>query len=224
MGIHDGHRERKRAQFLKHGADSFADHELLEVLLYSAVPRKDTNPLAHELINHFGSLQGVFTAPAEELQKIPNIGENAAVLLKLIVPLYRRAELSAMENEQILDTVEKIGDFFQGLFVAESHEVMYELCLDAKGRRLNLYKISEGDPSSVAVNVRRIVENAILSQSSMVALAHNHPSGVAFPSHADLIATQQVQTALDAIGIYLADHIIVADGDYISLRHSGQIQ
>ena len=224
MGVHDGHRERKREQFLRHGADSFADHELLELLLYSAVPRRDTNPLAHALIEKFGSLHAVFAAPAEELEKFSGISRSGAVLLKLIAPIYRRAALSAGENEQILDTVEKIGGFFLNLYVAESREVMYQLCLDAKGRRLNLYKLGEGDPSSVTMNVRRVIENAILSQASMVALAHNHPSGVALPSHEDIIATQQVQTALDAMGICLADHVIVADGDFVSLRHAGHVR
>lgn len=224
MGVHDGHRERKREQFLRHGADSFADHELLELLLYSAVPRRDTNPLAHALIDKFGSLHAVFAAPAEELEKFPGISRSGSVLLKLIAPIYRRAALSAGENEQVLDTVEKIGAFFLNLFVAESHEVMYQLCLDAKGRRLNLYKLGEGDPSSVTMNVRRVIENAILSHASMVALAHNHPSGVALPSHEDVIATQQVQTALDAMGICLADHVIVADGDFVSLRHAGHVR
>ena len=102
MGVHDGHRERKREQFLRHGADSFADHELLELLLYSAVPRRDTNPLAHDLINYFGSLHAVFSAPAEELQKFSGISQSGAVLLKLIPSIYRRAALSAGENEQIL--------------------------------------------------------------------------------------------------------------------------
>ena len=148
MGVHDGHRERKREQFLRHGADSFADHELLELLLYSAVPRRDTNPLAHDLINYFGSLHAVFSAPAEELQKFSGISQSGAVLLKLIPSIYRRAALSAGENEQILDTVEKIGRFFVDLYVAESCEIMYQLCLDAKGRRLNLYKVTDGDPSS----------------------------------------------------------------------------
>lgn len=221
MGVHDGHRDRKRQQFLTSGPDPFADHELLEVLLYYAVPRKDTNPIAHELINRFGSLQAVFAAPAAELERVPGLGRNAAVLLKLVPELYRKAILSASANETVLNTTDRIGEFFRDLLAGQSKEVMYQLCLDAKGRRLNLYKVTDGDPSSVNLNVRKIVENAILSQASMVALAHNHPSGVAFPSHADIVATTMIQTALDSIGIRFADHIIVADGDFISMRQDG---
>ena len=223
MGVHDGHRERKREQFLRHGADSFADHELLELLLYSAVPRRDTNPLAHDLINYFGSLHAVLSAPAEELQKFSGISQSGAVLLKLIPSIYRRAALSAGENEQILDTVEKIGRFFVDLYVAESCEIMYQLCLDAKGRRLNLYKVTDGDPSSVNLNVRKIVENAILSQASMVALAHNHPSGVPFPSPEDREATLRIRDALEMIDVRLVEHVIVADNDYISMWESGMM-
>ena len=113
MGVHDGHRDRKRQQFLTSGPDPFADHELLEVLLYYAVPRKDTNPIAHELINRFGSLQAVFAAPAAELERVPGLGRNAAVLLKLVPELYRKAILSASANETVLNTTDRIGEFFR---------------------------------------------------------------------------------------------------------------
>ena len=221
MGVHDGHRERKREQFLRHGADSFADHELLELLLYSAVPRRDTNPLAHDLINYFGSLHAVFSAPAEELEQVPHIGPNAALLISMIPALHRRAMVSAANSEVILDTRIRIGEYFRELLSTETREVMYQLCLDAKGRRRNIYKVGEGDIASVTLNKRQIVENAINSKAAMVALAHNHPSGVAFPSHADIVATTMIQTALDSIGIRFADHIIVADGDFISMRQDG---
>ena len=221
MGVHDGHRDRKRQQFLTSGPDPFADHELLEVLLYYAVPRKDTNPIAHELINRFGSLQAVFAAPAAELERVPGLGRNAAVLLKLVPELYRKAILSASANETVLNTTDRIGEFFRDLFAGQSKEVMYQLCLDAKGRKLHVYKLGEGDVGSVGLNVRRIMENALHTNAMMVVLAHNHPSGVAFPSHADIVATTMIQTALDSIGIRFADHIIVADGDFISMRQDG---
>jgi len=221
MGVHDGHRERKREQFLRHGADSFADHELLELLLYSAVPRRDTNPLAHDLINYFGSLHAVFSAPAEELQKFSGISQSGAVLLKLIPSIYRRAALSAGENEQILDTVEKIGRFFVDLYVAESCEIMYQLCLDGKGKKKGLYKLGEGDLGSVGLNIRQIMENTLRSKAVMVVLAHNHPSGVALPSHEDRVATRMVREALETMGVRLVDHVIVADNDYVSMAESG---
>lgn len=224
MGVHDGHRDRKRQQFLTSGPDPFADHELLEVLLYYAVPRKDTNPIAHELINRFGSLQAVFAAPAAELERVPGLGRNAAVLLKLVPELYRKAILSASANETVLNTTDRIGEFFRDLLAGQSKEVMYQLCLDAKGRKLHVCKLGEGDVGSVGLNVRRIMENALHTNAMMVVLAHNHPSGVALPSREDETATELAREALDAMGVALVDHIIVADNDYVSLRESGRIR
>ncbi len=221
MGIHDGHRDRKRDQFLRSGAESFAEHELLELLLFYAVPRKDTNPIAHELINRFGSLQGVLSAPFEELTKVPDIGKNAAVLIQLIAPLYRQSLIFAPDHEVVLDTRERIGKYFQDIFIAHPKETMYQLCLDAKGRRLDLSKVGEGDVGSVGLNVRRIMENALRSRAVLVVLAHNHPSGVALPSEEDRVATEMVREALENMGVRLVDHFIVADNDYISMAESG---
>ena len=221
MGVHDGHRARKRDQFLRCGAESFAEHELLELLLFYAVPRKDTNPIAHELINRFGSLQGVLSAPLEELMKVPDVGKNAAVLIQLIAPLYRQSLIFAADHEVILDTRERIGDYFRDIFIAHPAEVMYQLCLDAKGRKLDVSKVGEGDVGSVGLNVRRIMENALRTRAVMVVLAHNHPSGVAFPSEEDKVATSMAREALENMGVRLVDHFIVADNDYISMAESG---
>lgn len=221
MTDHSGHRSRKRRQFRDHGIDAFADHEVLELLLYYAIPRRDTNPVAHALIDRFGSLNAVLSAPVEELERVPGMGANAALLLKLVPQVYRRARISITENEVILDTTERIGEFFVEQFVAQTSEVMYQLCLDAKGRLLSCRKVCEGDASSVGLNLRKIVENALLCNAVLVALAHNHPSGVALPSHEDKIATLQIKEALEAVNVRLADHIIVADDDYVSFRQEG---
>lgn len=220
MSIHDGHRQRKRDQFRQHGLDSFADHEVLELLLFYAIPRRDTNPIAHELIHRFGSLEQVLAAPAEELATVPGMGESAATLLKLVPQVTRRARAATVARERVLDTSERIGAFFVEQFVAEPTEIMYQLCLDAKGRMLGCHRVSEGDASSVNLNMRRIVETALRSNAVLVALAHNHPSGVAFPSQEDKVATRMVQEALETIGIRLVDHIIVADDDFISMRQA----
>lgn len=221
MGVHDGHRERKRDQFLRCGAESFADHELLEVLLYYAIPQRDTNPIAHELIDRFGSLQALLSAPAEELMETPYIKEKAAVLLRLVPALYQRVLMGGEGREIILDTRERIGEFFRQIFIAHATEVMYQVCLDGKGKKKSLHKLSEGDLGSVGINVRQVVENALRVKASAVVLAHNHPSGVALPSHADQVATRMVQEALDTVGVQLADHVIVADNDYVSMAESG---
>ena len=222
MGEHDGHRKRLRERFLLGGEDALTDRELLELLLFYAVPRRDTAPIAQALLEHFGSLQGTLSAPAAELEKLPGMGRGAAALIKLAPSLHRRARLSAA-SEQVLDTTERIGAHFLELLAGQRREVMYQLCLDAKGRRLHTYKLAEGESAAAAVNVRRIVENALFSGAVLVALAHNHPSGVAFPSPEDRQATSQVRTALESVGVRLVEHIIVADDDYISMRQQGLI-
>lgn len=221
MGIHDGHRDRKREQFLRCGAEPFADHELLELLLFYAIPQKDTNPIAHELMAKFGSLQAVLAASPEELMEVPYIRERAAVLIRLIPSLYQRVLIAGDDTDTILDTQARIGEYFRGIFAAHATEVMYQLCLDGKGKKKGLYKLSEGDLSSVGVNVRQIMENALRSKAVMVVLAHNHPSGVALPSREDKVATRMVGDALEAVGVRLVDHVIVADNDYVSMAESG---
>ena len=219
--VHKDHRQRKRRQFYDHGADAFADHELLELLLFYGIARQDVNPIAHNLIEEFGSLEAVFAAPIEALEAVDGIGTQTAILLKLAPELMRRAHLSSLKNDVPLDTVERIGDFFSDLFICESNEVMYQLCLDAKGKKLNCRKVAEGDPSAISINTRTIVQNALKCNAVMVAIAHNHPSGVAFPSHADKVATQQIREALSAVNVALIDHIVVAGDDYISFRNDG---
>ena len=219
--VHKDHRKRKRQQFYDHGSDAFADHELLELLLFYGIARKDVNGLAHALIDEFGSLEGVFAAPVEALEAVDGVGAQTAVLIKLVPHLMRRAHLTSLKNDVPLDTVERIGDFFADLFACEGNEVMYQLCLDAKGKKLSCRKVTEGDPASVSLNLRQIVQNALKCNAVMVAIAHNHPSGVAFPSHGDKLATQQIAEALRAVNVQLIDHIVVAGGDYISFRHDG---
>lgn len=219
--IHKEHRLRKRRQFYDHGADAFADHELLELLLFYAIGRKDVNGLAHTLIDEFGSLDAVFAAPVEALEQINGIGTQTALLIKLVPELMRRAHLTSVSNDVPLDTVERIGNFFLDLFLAESSEVMYQLCLDAKGRKLNCRKLSEGGSAAVTLNLRTIVQNALKCNAVMVVIAHNHPSGVAFPSQEDKVATAQIRDALAAVNVQLVDHIVVANNDFISFRHSG---
>ena len=135
MKVHDGHRARKKQQFLHRGADSFADHELLELALYYAIPRRDTNELAHRLLETFGSLQGVLNAPVEELQKVDGVGESVAVFLHLMPELLKRAQMTR-PGERNLNSPEKCGSYFLRLLGGETREVLYQLCLDGKGKLL----------------------------------------------------------------------------------------
>jgi len=221
MDEHRNHRQRKKEQFRVHGLDAFADHEALELLLYYALPRVDTNPIAHRLLAQFGTLEKVFSATAEELAAVEGVGENAATLITLLLPLYRRIYTSPVHNPIILNSSERANEYFQKLFFGEMEEVLYEACLDKKGKLLRCFRVNRGSADSVDLNMRHIVENALKTAASAVILAHNHPSGIALPSADDNATTLSAYDALRTVGVELIDHLIVADRDCVSLRDNG---
>ena len=223
MGIHDGHREKMRRRFLETGLEGFADHEALELLLYYAIPRRDTNPIAHALMERYGSLSAVLNAPVEDLQKVEGVGESAAILLSLAARLSQKARLADAAQETILNSSERAGAYLLERYAGETREAVYMLCLDRKGKLLACKRLADGDASSANLNIRKVVETALLTSASAVILSHNHPSGVALPSADDETATRQVREALSTIGVALADHIIVADQDFVSMADSGML-
>lgn len=223
MGIHDGHRDKMRRRFLSTGLDGFADHEALELLLYYAIPRRDTNPIAHALIERYGSLSAVLTAPVEDLRKVEGIGESAAILLKIVPQISRKASLAAA-GETVMNTADQAGEYLLELFSGAGREMLYQLCLDQKGKLLACKRLSEGSANSTEVNIRLLAENAILTSASGVILAHNHPSGIALPSQDDFNTTEHARAALNTVGVALLDHIIVADGDFVSMADSGFLE
>lgn len=222
MGLHDGHRQRKKTQFLQQGLESFADHEVLELLLYYAIPRRDTNELAHRLLQKFGTLRGVLQASTEELQQVEGVGENTAVFLTLLPAVASRLQQETF-RDRVLNSVESAGAFFLYLLASERREVLYQVNLDAKGKLLNYRRLSSGTAAMTPVSVREVVENALHADASRVLLGHNHPSGVALPSEEDRQVTLQIQQALSTMGIVLSDHIVVADGDFVSMAASGML-
>ena len=222
MGLHDGHRQRKREQFLQHGLEGFTDHEVLELLLFYAIPRRDTNETAHRLIAAFGSLNGVFSASVGELSRVEGVGEQTALFLTLLPAVNKYAALEG-RKDIILNSVESVGRFFLRLLRGERREVLYQVCLDAKGKMLSYGRLSSGTASMAPVSVREVVETALRCDASRVLLGHNHPSGVALPSEEDRQITLQIQQALSTMDIRLVDHIVVADGDFVSMAASGML-
>lgn len=220
MGVHDGHRKRMRQRFLSSGLEGFADHEVLELLLYYVIRQQNTNPPAHALLERYGSLSAVLEAPMEDLKKVKGVGEESATLLHLVSQVSRRARL-ADAWEQALNSTDQVGSYLLELFAGLRRERLYQLCLDQKGKLIACKLLSEGNANSAGLNIRLLVENAILTSASQVILAHNHPSGVALPSQDDFNTTEQARTALETIGVKLRDHVIVADGDYVSMADSG---
>lgn len=224
MSIHDGHRDKMRQRYLRGGLESFAEHEALELLLYYAIPRRDTNPIAHALMERYGSLSAVLTAPVEDLQKVEGVGESAAILLTLAPKIYRKARLEETAQERVMNSTDRVGAYLLERFAGEKMEVVYQLCLDRKSKLLACKKLGEGGVASADLNIRTLMENAILTSASQVILAHNHPSGVALPSPEDYAATDRAKAALATIGVVLLDHIIVADYDFVSMKESGYMQ
>lgn len=220
MSIHDGHRERLRERFRREGLANFQEHEVLELFLFYCLPRKDTNELGHELIKRFGSLANVLQAPADELAKLPGIGTNAATFLSLIAQL-ERYYLMHKNDDKILSSLDDCGKYLGNCFRNQRNETVMLLCLDAKCKVISCNEVGQGSVNSAAVPIRRVVEMALGVNASSVVLAHNHPSGLAIPSGEDIQTTRRLALALDAVEIELADHIIVADSDYVSLRQSG---
>ena len=221
--IHSGHRQRFRERFIKTGLDGFEDHEPLELLLYYAIPRQDVNPLAHNLIDRFGSFHNVLEAPIEELKRVEGIGENTAVLINLVLALGRKYEISRIKDVKIIDSTEKAGKYLIPFFRAMRDEVVYMICLDSKYKVLNCKMLFEGTVNSANINIRKIVENAIAFNAVSVMLAHNHLSGIKNPSKQDIESTRQISQALDAIDIKLTDHIIITGEDYVSMADMGLI-
>ena len=221
MSVHEGHRQRLKNRFLLEGLDHFEELYVLELLLFYAIPRKDTNPIAHDLLNRFGSLTGVFEATAEELQSVPGITNHAAVLLRLIPQAGRYYQVKRAEPGQILSTIRQCGEYLVPHFCGRENETVFLLCLDAKCKVLCCKMVGEGSVNSASIPIRRVVEMALNANATSVVLAHNHPSGVATPSDEDILTTLRLARAMDAVEIILADHIIVSDDDFVSMVHSG---
>ena len=221
MSIHDGHRQRLKERFRTGGLDNFTDVQVLELALYYCIPRRDTNPIAHALIERFGSLSQVLEASVEELQKVPGIGEGTAVYLSLLTQIGRFYLVDRSQREEILPTLDKCGEYLVPRFFGRSTETVFLLCLDAKCKVLCCREVGQGSVNSAGISVRKIVETALGVNATTVVLAHNHPSGLALPSAEDIITTRRVAAALAAVEVHLADHVVVADGDYVSMVQSG---
>ncbi len=218
---HDGHRERLKDRFINSGLDSFEPHNVLELLLFYSVPRKDTNPLAHKLINHFGSLSAVFDATPEQLMKVEGITKNSAALITMVPQLARKYLEDKADVRNVVSSFDEIGSYLLTRFVGRTVETIMLAGLDNKNKVIACNVVAEGGHDEVSVSKRKIVEESIKMGATKVVLSHNHPRGFAVPSSEDIYLTQSVYQVLKSVGIELLDHIIVAEDDYISFAASG---
>lgn len=220
MSVHNGHRQRMRQRFLKHGLDNFEDHELLEILLYYCVPRYDTNVIAHRLVDRFGSLFQVIDAPIHELEKVEGVGPNIAAFLSLIKATHKRLGIAKVRQNAMMETIDQYAEYLKNLFMGIHNEAAYLMCLDAKRMLIDCCLISEGSVSTVNVSTRKVVEIALNTKATTVILAHNHPGGLAIPSEDDLQTTKMLAHALYLTGVVLADHVILTENSFVSMRRS----
>lgn len=220
MSIHKDHRQRLRDRFLREGLDNFDELYVLELLLFYCIPRIDTNPIAHRLLDHFGSLNNVLNASAEELEKVEGIGKNTSTFLSLITQVGRYYQVKQSEPGKILRTIDQCGNYLMPYFFGREQETVFMLCLDAKCKVICCKMVGEGSVNSANIPVRRVVEMALAANATTVVLAHNHPSGLAIPSPDDIQTTQRVAAALETVEIVLADHLVVSKDDYVSIAQS----
>ncbi|MCL1975323.1 MAG: hypothetical protein FWG61_04080 [Firmicutes bacterium] len=220
--IHSGHRLRLKKRYLDEGLEFFSEHQVLELLLYYALPRTDTNVLAHGLIDHYGSLAAVLEADYEDLRRQNGLGDHAALLLNLLPYLWRYYQLSR-DNRQIkiIHDHKELAAFAVALFTRQDKEAFYLICLDAQNKVLRIVKMNEGGLDSVHIKARTVAEAALRYKAKSVVLAHNHPAGSLKPSAGDIETTNLLIALLNALDIGVQDHIIVANGKYFSFVEKG---
>lgn len=217
-----GHRERVRQRFLQTGIDGFAPHEMLELLLLYAVPRRDTKQIAKELLSRFGGIAGVFDAPVSQLTEIPYITENAAVLIKLVPRLI--GVYYADENKSVsITNTSMLTNLFKPYFVGTSTEKFLLACFDSNLRVKTVTEISSGTSAYAAIEMRKIMSEALRSECTMAALAHNHPGNSPKPSDNDVVVTRRIGNLLKEIDVKLMDHIIIGSGRTYSMRDGGDL-
>ncbi len=223
--IHQGHRKRMKQAMLEHGLDGLNEHQVLELLLFYGISNGDTNPTAHRLIQHFGSLKGVLEADYNDLLKVNGIGENAASLIKfaqMFSGVYLRASSFTDGVLNISDTT-GLRKYYEAVFLGVKDEQVRAMLFDDELNMVKEQLIVEGTIGKVELSTRRFTDFVIRNNCSRVVLAHNHPNGSALPSGADVAATRELQEIMSRIDITLLDHIIVGRTGSISLHAQGYI-
>lgn len=222
--LNQGHRSRLRDRFQKEGLTHFEDHEVLELMLFYAIPRADTNPIAHRLMQHFGSLSAVLEADMKDLQAIAGMGEQSALFIHALPALTRRYFHDRIHRDKpLLDSASAVSEYVKPLMAGRKSEVFYVLCLDAQCHAVYPAQVSQGTVKASYVHPRLVVEAALKHNAANVVLAHNHPSGSVTPSQADYHLTRQLVQALGALEIKVLDHIIVGDDATYSFADKGEL-
>lgn len=220
------HRRRVKDKFLANGLPKGTpQREILEFLLFFAISRKDTKAIAVDLLDKFGTLSNVFDAPIEELKKVKGMGEHSAILIKSIPDIARAYNDDIVKKDCSLNTTDEIGTYLLSRYAYFGNEEVFSVTsFRNNGKFLSFNIVEKGDIGSVGVSTRKVIETLINTKATSVVIAHNHPSGYAIPSDGDLKVTEALRDALKSINVSLVDHIIIAGGDFVSLRQSAKFR
>lgn len=219
--VHSGHRNRVRLRFETEGLDAFEPHQVLELILFYAVPQRDTNETAHLLLEKFGSIDKVFDAELSSLMAVSGVGYNAAILLKLMPEVARYYAKERFNKSVHIENSEQMGEYMCSRIGIMAKEVFAAAAFDARRNELAFEIISEGFVAQTTVQTRRLAEFAFEHKAEMLVIAHNHVSGDTTPSHADRETTRKVCASLKNVGVIIADHIVVSGEKYYSFSANG---
>lgn len=221
---HAGHRERMRKKLQNSDISQFAPHEILEIMLYYCIPRKNTNDIAHNLLTRFGSLSNVCLARSEQLCEIDGISESSATFLNLIPKLMSAFERDCKHLVNVYENIEDFEHYIWSLFIGKRNECMYTISLDSKGKLICSDMICEGDEIHTNASPRKIVDTVLKSKATQVVIAHNHPSDISRASDEDIETTAAIKALFGTLGIRLIDHYIVTRTGAYSMTKSGYIR
>ncbi len=214
--VHSGHRARVKERFLRDGLEGFEKHNILELLLFYSIPQRDTNPIAHALINRFGSLRGVFDASVEELCEVDGVSEHTATLIKLVPSVWAMAA-SEVDTSVRYDSLTKIGKLLVKRYAGITVETVFLVLMDNSWHIIDIVNLGEGSVNQVRLDTRRMIELCIRKKASMVVLSHNHPNGRLIPSSEDLITTEELARTFRSIHVEFLEHLLIADGKFDAL-------
>ncbi len=218
--VHAGHRQRMRQRFAETGLNGFQEHEILEMLLFYVIPRRNTNPLAHCLLNTFGSIRNVMQASDRELRSIDGVNDQVISMLRFIYAFMMRYA----DEEESIDSMASYDEacrFFERELRGKRHEMLQVAFLDKKLRLMRVEVLVEGSGDSIQIPTKLLIERCVEIGSSTIILAHNHPNGAADASSEDIAATHRLMDILDHAGIRLIDHVIVGRRSVISMKETG---
>jgi len=223
--IHSGHRIRLREKVKNRGLKTLSEHEILELLLTYAIPRKNTNPIAHNLINRFGSLAKVIDADYFDLSKVDGMGESSALFINVLSSVIKEyKERKAQEENVIIKTTNEAIKYFRQSFSVEGNEFMHFICLSKMGKIVSAYTFYGKDDAEIGFNFNKFLERIHNENVNSVIMFHTHPNGNVEPSYADLETTQRCVNIAMLIGVNFIDHIIFNETEQCSLDKLGYIE